>query len=124
MNDSAPVGGAKRPCELAPERAHLRDGQGPAGESHGQRLALEPLHHEVFDLPVRPLRAPDVEERADVRVAERRDGLRLALEAGAPVGVGGELAGQHLDRDQAVEPGVAGGEDLAHTPGAEGPRIS
>jgi hypothetical protein len=45
-------------------------------------------------------------------VAQGRDGARLALEARAAVGVGRELARQHLDRDQAVEPGVTGREDL------------
>jgi len=84
----------------------------------GETLAarLEPLHHQVRDAAVGAVGAPHVEERADVRMAERGDRAGLALEAGAAVGIGGELVRQHLDRDEPVEPRVAGGEDLAHTP--------
>src|SRR5262249_27100782 len=53
----------------------------------------------------------------DVRMRELRDGLRLALEALAPVGGGGEMGGEHLDRDRPLEARVAGAVDLAHPAG-------
>ena len=61
----------------------------------------------------------EVEDREDVRVRERGDGLGLALEARERVGVRGQLRGKDLDRDVAVELRVARAVDLAHAPGAE-----
>ncbi len=51
----------------------------------------------------------------DVRMVERREHLRFALEAREPVRVLCERSRQHLQRDVAVEPGVAGTIDLAHS---------
>ena len=66
----------------------------------------------------------DVVERADVRMIERRDRARLALEALAQLRVGRERRRQDLDRDRAVEPRVAGAVDFAHAAGANGATIS
>ena len=74
-------------------------GSAPFCEPVGERLALEQLHHEE----VASVLVADVEERADVRMVERRDRLRLALEALAELRVLGEARGQDLDRDVAVE---------------------
>ena len=66
-------------CE--PMRQRRRpSGSGPFVEPLGQRLALEQLHDEKVGRAV----AADVVERADVRMVERGDGPRLALEARAP----------------------------------------
>ena len=64
----------------------------------------------------RALEAVDV---GDVRVVEGRQQLRLALEAGEPLGILREVGGQHLDGDVAAEPGVARSIHLAHAAGAE-----
>jgi hypothetical protein len=61
----------------------------------------------------------DVVERQDVRVRQRGDRLRLALEASERVGVAGDALGQHLDRHFPLEPRVACPVDLAHPAGAE-----
>ena len=45
--------------------------------------------------------------------------LRLALEAGAHLGVRGQVRRQHLDRHVAPEPRVVGAIDLAHAARAE-----
>jgi hypothetical protein len=55
----------------------------------------------------------------DVRVVERRDGLRFAAEACQPVGIAGEQVGEDLDRDVAVQLRVAGAIHLAHSARAE-----
>ena len=55
----------------------------------------------------------------DVRVVEGGHGPRLALEPCEPFGVGGQLRGQHLDRDLASQPRVAGAVDLAHPAGPD-----
>ena len=46
---------------------------------------------------------------------QRGDGLRLALEARERVGARAQLRGQDLDGDVAIELGVAGAIDLAHS---------
>jgi hypothetical protein len=56
----------------------------------------------------------DVVERADVRMLEARDVARLALEALAPPGIGGDAGRQDLDRDQTIQARVARLEHLAH----------
>ena len=61
----------------------------------------------------------DVEQRADVRMIERRDRARLALEAVAKLRVGRERRGEDLDRDGAIEPRVARAIDLAHAARAD-----
>ena len=84
-------------------------------ELPAQGLALQELHRRVRDAVLRS----EVEDREDVRVRQRRHGLRLALEAGQRVGILREPFGKDLDGDVAVELRVAGAVDLAHAAGAE-----
>ena len=86
-----------------------------AREAIGERLAFEILEDEELVVAV----AADVEERADVRMLQRRDGARFALEALAQLRVGGERVGQDLDGDGAIEPRVTRAVDLAHPARAE-----
>src|SRR6185503_6070569 len=86
---------------------------GAARDAVRQRLALEQLHDQIV--------VADVVEGADVRMVQRRDRLRLALEARAQIGSMCELRRQDLDGDAAIEPGVAGAVDLAHPARAERP---
>ena len=58
-------------------------------------------------------------DRADVRMIQRREHARFALEAGEPFQVGCERRWQDLDRDVAPEPGVARAIDFAHATGAD-----
>src|SRR5262249_46148949 len=62
---------------------------------------------------------PEVVERNDVRVRERRHGLGLALEARERVGALGELGRENLDGDVAVQTRVPRPVDLAHPACAE-----
>ena len=84
---------------------------------HGQpeRLALE----ELADGEPEAALVADVEEREDVGMREGGDGLRLGREARERLGVAGQLLGQDLDRDLAVQPRVPRAVDLAHAAGAE-----
>ncbi len=59
-------------------------------------------------------------ERANVRVVQAGDGLRLALEALLQIGVGRDVLGQHLDGDRAIQAGVAGLVHFTHAARAEG----
>ena len=48
---------------------------------------------------------------------QRGNGSRFALEAGAPIGIIGDVCGQNLHRDVAVQPRIACPKDLAHPAG-------
>ena len=87
-----------------------------ACQSIPQRLPLEQFRNRE-ELPV--VNA-GIEDRQDVRVRERSDGLRLPLEASTPIRVGRDRVGQDFDRHIAAEPRVARPVHLAHSTGAEG----
>jgi hypothetical protein len=76
----------------------------PTRDAVGQRRTFDQLHDEIV--------GADVVQRADVRVVERRDRPRLALEAVA------EMLGGHLDRHVASETRVARAVHLTHSAGA------
>ncbi len=80
-----------------------------------ERLAFHVLHHQVVDVVL----VPDVEERADVGMADSRDRLRLPGEPYPKGRVAGKMRGQDLYRDDAIQAGVAGAVHLAHAPGAD-----
>ena len=48
---------------------------------------------------------------------QRGHGPRFALEAGAPIGIVGDVCGQNLHRDLAVQPRIACAKYLAHPAG-------
>src|SRR5262249_16838106 len=62
----------------------------------------------------------DVVERADVRVRELRDRLRLSLESLPHLGGRREMLRQHFDRDRALEARVLRLVDLAHPSRSDG----
>ena len=98
----------------ATARASSR-GSGAALQPLGEVLALDELHDEGADA-ARLLEAVD---RGDVRVLELGEELRLALEAGEAVGVGGERLGEDLDRDLALQLRVGRAVDDPHPALAE-----
>ncbi len=107
-----------------PADACARAGRSALADEAAERRADDVLHREVEPA----VRLADVVDRDDVRMAERRDGARLAEEARR------ELAGDRggsesppsaglapligddddLERDRALEPRVEGPVDLAH----------
>jgi len=56
---------------------------------------------------------------ADVGMVQAGDGPGFAFESPMEVGVAGQVLGQHLDGDGAVEARVPTAVDLAHAPGTE-----
>ena len=80
-----------------------------------ERLTVDVFHDDERDV----LLVADVMDRADIRMAELRDGPRLTLAARAPRGVVHHAGRQHLDRDVAVQPRIVRPVDLAHPAGAE-----
>ncbi len=116
MDDAVAVRLVERIGDLAREIDRLSARQRSLLESVRQRLALEVLHDEVRDA----CRFPNVIERADVRVIERRDALRFALEPCTKLGIGRERGRQHFHGDGALEARVTRLIDLAHAAGADG----
>ena len=81
-----------------------------APEALSQVFALDELHDQAAN------RAAFLEtvDMRDVRMVERRQHLRFALEPREPFGIGGEQIRQDFDGDVAIELRVAGAVDLAH----------
>jgi hypothetical protein len=104
-------GEALRDLQAVVDRLPLRK-LSTAVEPSLQRLSFEQLRDRVGNAVV----PAEVVDREDVRVRERGDRQRLALEARQGVGIPGERLGQDLDRDVAVQLGVARAIDLAHSP--------
>src|SRR3954469_636223 len=75
---------------------------GPSRQALAKRFTVEVLHHQIAGVVI----LSDVEQRADVRVRERGDGARLALEPEARFRRVGERGRDDLDRDGAMEPCV------------------
>jgi hypothetical protein len=67
-------------------------------ERRFERLPVQVLHDEE----IRPVLLPDVEERADVRMRERRDSSRFAFEPLTRCGIVGQVGWQDLESDRAV----------------------
>ena len=116
MDDARAVRLVERVADLDRDRQRLVDRERAACRAAcGERLAFEILQDEEVDAVL----LADVEQRADVRVAERRDRARLALEALAQLRIAGERRGQDLDRDHAIEPGIARPIHFAHAARAD-----
>ena len=107
------------PCSCAASSASaicLRDRQrfvdrdGPTRDTLREIVALDEFHHQRADASA-VFQAIDVR---DVRMVERGEDLRFALEPGEAIGIVGEGIRQHLHRDVAIELGVARAIHLAH----------
>ena len=116
MDDPLPVGRAQCVGDLHrdPHRFVQRQPRSFRARAYApafQRFTLHELHDEKRGAPF----LADVEERADVRMGESRDGARFTVEAFAELRVGGQRLGEHLDRDGAIEARVSAFVHLAHT---------
>jgi hypothetical protein len=76
MNDAGPMRGVESVSNLGRDGQDLRVGQRSPCDPGGERVAVEQFH----DQERHAVLVPDVEEGADVRVTERRDGPHLAVE--------------------------------------------
>ncbi len=79
-----------------------------------QRRAVDVLHDDVGDRHTGHVGLAGVVHGDDVRVVQRRGGVRLTAEAGHERGVPGEVRAQQLDRDAAAQAQVAALVDLGH----------
>ena len=111
VDDALVVRGGQCVGDRERDRHQAFTGQTAVGNQSIERLTLDQLHREEVDA----VRFLDRIDRDDVRMVEGGDGAGLALEAGEPVGIAGEIRGQHLERDLATELRVAGAIHFAHT---------
>src|SRR5213593_990799 len=87
-----------------------------AGNDLRQRLPL----HQLEDEELRALGFFESVDRGDMRMIERGQQLRLALESSDPFRIFCEELGQSFDGDVAIELGVTGFVDFAHPTGTDG----
>ena len=80
-----------------------------------ERFAVEQRHHEVMHT----IGLADIMDPAHVRMIELRYGVGLSFESRAAFPVIGDIGGEDLDRDVAIEPAVSRPIDFAHPTSAE-----
>ena len=90
MDDALLVRRFERLGDLPRNRHRLVQRQRPAGDPIGQRLALDQFE----DQRMRLAAVLEPVNRADVRMVERGQHLRFALEAGQAFGIGREGSGR------------------------------
>jgi hypothetical protein len=112
MNNALAVGFIQRVGELDGIFQDVFERQRSLFETLGEGMPL--LHDEV----IHSVMLPDVMQRADVRMIERRDCLRFALESFAKLGLRGRPR-QNLDRDRTIQPRVSRLVYLSHATGAD-----
>ena len=93
-----------------------RRGSGPWAIRSASVGAVDELQHE----PVRGAGVLEAVDVTDVRVIQRREHLRFALEAREPIRIARDRCRQDFDRDVAIQLRVAGAIDFAHAAGADG----
>jgi hypothetical protein len=77
VHDSGPMRSVQGIADLHPDAQQFRQRQCAAAQPVGQGLPFQVLHHQEIGA----LLVADVIQRADVRMVERGNGLRLALKA-------------------------------------------
>jgi len=115
MNDALAVRGGEGVGDRDGQLQKAGQRQLASGDQRRERTPRDVFHHEQ----ARRADLFDAEQRDDVGVIERCDGLRLALEAGETLAVVGEVRRQRLDRHLALEARVAREVNLAHPAGAQ-----
>ena len=115
MDDALVMRRLQRQGYLSSELARLGERQRSTLQPLGKGFTFDKFQHER---PARD-RILDAVYSADVRVVQRRQHARFALQARHPVGIIGERGRQNLDRDIAAKACVVRPEDLAHPTAAQ-----
>ena len=113
MDDAARVCCVQRPCDLPGVFERFPPRHHSAADPLTQRLPFEQLHHGVGDAVV----AAEVVNGEDIGMRQRRDCMRLALEARQAIGIGRKLHRQDFERNLATQFRVARAIDLSHATG-------
>ena len=115
MDDALPMGLIEGIGDFDGVLNGLFDRKGSFLQAHFERLAFEVLHDEKGHA----ILLADVVEGADVRMLERGNRPRLALEPFLELWMPGAILGKDFDRDDAIEPRVARAIHLAHAARAD-----
>ena len=116
MDDPLFVRRIQRVGNLARDRQDVGDRDRSTRDDVGKVFPFDQFHDQRRAAVRELLEAVD---GGDVRVVERSERLRLAREACEAIGIAGEQIRQHLDRDVAIQLGVARAIHLAHAACAE-----
>ncbi len=122
MDDTRFVRRLQRGCDLTGDRECLVQGDRSWLQPIRQRRSLDQLEHQGLDgrsARVGRWRVLHAMDTADVWMIQRREHFRFPLEPGQSLWVGGKRLGQHLQRDIAVERGIAGAIHLTRATFAE-----
>jgi hypothetical protein len=104
-----------RSGDFARNPEHLIQRQWASFQTIGERLAFEILHHQKVHAVLRA----DVVQRADVRMLQAGDCLRLAIQSLLQFRVGGQVRGENFHRDGTIEAGIARAIDFPHATGPD-----
>ena len=115
MNDAFTVCFFEGDRDLPGQAQRVADLQRPTRDSLRQRLALQILHDEKFNAVL----AADIVERADMRMVESGNALRLTLEAFSKHRIDSQRRRQDLDGNDTLESRIARFVDLAHPTSTE-----
>ena len=110
VHDARTVRLVEGTCDLNGVLQRLVERQPTFFKPAGKRFAFEILHHEERGAAILAY----VVQRADVRVIERGNRARFAIESFAELWVRGEVRGKDFDCYPTIEPRVASEIDLAH----------
>ena len=116
MDDAHAVGAREAVRELRGEVHEPADGQGTVREDLPQGLSRDELHREIRHAGG----LPDLVDRDDARMVQRRSGARLLAEPDEALAILEEMGGQDLQGHVAAQPRVLGAIDLAHRSRAQG----
>jgi hypothetical protein len=110
MNDALLVCRFKGFGDLLRDRQRLIDRQGAARDTLREVLALDQFHHERGDA----MALLEPVDTGNMRMVQRREQFRFALEPREPIGIRRQRRWQDLDRDLTFQPGVGGAIHLPH----------
>ena len=115
MDDAGLVRGLEGFGDLLGQRQCLGQRDRAMGYAVRECFALDEFEHERM-----PLAAVfEAIDGRDVRMVERGEHLRFPTKSSQPVRIADDSSGQNLQRDIAIELGVAGAIHLAHAAGAD-----
>ena len=116
MDDALLVRRLERLGDLVGDWQRLVERNRATRDALRQIVALDQFHHERAVTPPALLQAVDC---SDVRMVQRGEDFRFALEARKPLGVTSDRRRQDLDRDLALQLRVGRPIHLAHAAGAD-----
>ena len=115
MDDAVAMSALEAVANFSADTSELLERKRAFFQTIGESFTLEIFHDDVANAVL----FADVVELADVGMIQGRDGAGFAFEACVRFGFFGEMFGENLDGDGAVEAGVARAVDFAHAACAE-----